>query len=253
MSEVKILERYIYPVKSLPGIKVARLELDSRGAVFDRQWMLVDNEHSFLTLRQMPELTLFRVTLGNFVELTWKDGDSMDFGLSETEGEAITVKIWKDQVKAFEVSSEVSEWLTSKLGKKVKLVRIADDAKRNFSEDEPEKSLRFVDSQPVLVISKASLELLDLKLGKRSSINRFRPNLVVDGLEAHEEDQIEGFNVGNIHFEFVKQCSRCRIIQIHPLTGELSEEPMKTLSTYRKEDGKVHFGAYFANSGPGVI
>lgn len=254
MSEVKVLERYIYPVKSLPGIRLPKMEIDAKGPVLDRQWMIVDSENSFLTLRQRPDLTLFRVTLGNFVELTWKDGDSMDFGFSETEGDPFKVKIWKDTVEANEVSEEVSEWLSAKLDKKVKLVRFMDNGHRGFSNEAPEASIRFTDSCPVLVISKASLELLDMKVGKKTAVSRFRPNLVVDGLEAHEEDLIEGFHLGKVEFHRVKKCSRCRVVQVNPLTGELSEEPMKTLSTYRKdEDGKTYFGSYYSVKGVGTI
>tara|TARA_B100000609_G_scaffold199575_1_gene204358 strand:- start:5613 stop:6302 length:690 start_codon:yes stop_codon:yes gene_type:complete len=229
------------------------MEIDEKGPVLDRQWMLVDENNSFLTMRQRPDLTLFRVSLGNFVELTWKDGDMMDFGLSEVEGESMKVKIWKDEVKAHEVSGEVSEWLSSKLDQKVKLVRMDDDARRAFSEDDPDSSTRFTDSSPVLVLSKASLELLDMKIGKKVATSRFRPNLVVDHLEAHQEDLIEGFYIGRVEFHFLKKASRCRVIQVNPLTGELTDEPMKTLSEYRKEDGKVFFGSYYSTKGMGTV
>ena len=253
MSEIRVLERYIYPIKSLPGLRLPKMEIDAKGPVLDRQWMIVDDKNMFLTMRQRPDLSLFRVSLGNFVELTWKDGDTMDFGLSEVEGEALKVKIWKDEVEALEVSQEVSEWMSAKLDKKVKLVRMSDQAKRAFTDEDPDAQTRFTDSAPVLVISKASLELLDMKIGKKMATSRFRPNLVVDTLEAHEEDVIEGFYIGKVEFHFLKKASRCKVIQVNPLTGELTEEPMKTLSEYRKEDGKVFFGAYYSTKGTGTV
>lgn len=240
MSEIRVLERYIYPIKSLPGLRLSKMEIDEHGPVLDRQWMLVDENNSFLSLRQRPDLTLFRVSLGNFVELVWKDGDSMDFGLSETEGDELKVKLWKNEIEAFEVSGEVSEWFSSKLDKRVKLVRI--------------KDRRAADKHSALIVSKASLDLLDMKVGKRTAVSRFRPNLIIDHIEAHEEDVIEGFYIGNVEFHFVEKAPRCRVIQVNPLTGELTEEPMKTLSTYRKEDdGKIYFGAYYSTKGTGTV
>lgn len=240
MSEIRILERYIYPIKSLPGLRLSKMEIDEHGPVLDRQWMLVDENNSFLSLRQRPDLTLFRVSLGNFVELVWKDGDAMDFGLSETEGDEFKVKLWKEEVSALEVSGEVSEWISTKIDKKVKLVRLQNG--------------RAADKHPILVVSKASLDLLDMKVGKKTAISRFRPNLIIDHVEAHEEDMIEGFYIGNVEFHFVKKASRCKVIQVNPLTGELSDEPMKTLSTYRKEeDGKIYFGSYYSTKGVGTV
>jgi uncharacterized protein len=240
MSEIKILERYIYPIKSLPGIRMSKMEIDSKGPVLDRQWMLVDDQNTFISLRQRPDLTLFRVTLGNFVELAWKDGDTMDFGLSETEGEKFKVKLIKNEIEAVEVSSEVSDWFSEKLDKKVKLVRMTDKS--------------FTDKAPVLVISRASLDLLDMKVGKKTAVSRFRPNLIIDQIEAHEEDVIEGFVIGPIEFHLKEKASRCKIIQVNPLTGELNEEPMNTLSSYRKdEDGKIYFGAYYDTKGTGTV
>jgi uncharacterized protein YcbX len=240
MSEIRVLERYIYPVRSLPGIRLPKMEISEAGPVLDRQWMLVDEKNALLTLKQRPELALFRVTLGNFMELTWKDGDSMDFGLSETEGEAFKVKTGDGEVEAQEVSEEVSAWISEKLDKKVRLVRQTDQSQK--------------EAHPVQVISKASLELLDMKLGKKVAVSRFRPNLVVDALDAHQEDLIEGFYIGKVEFHFVKKTPRDEVIQTNPLTGKVEEEPMKTLNAYRKEDdGNVYFGSYFATQGVGTV
>lgn len=238
MSEIRVLERYIYPIKSLPGLRLSKIEIDERGPVLDRQWMIIDEKGEALTLRQRPDLSLFRVSLGNFVDLTWKDGDSMDFGLSETEGESLKATLWKKEVSVQEVSEEVSQWISSKLDKKVKLVR-ADEAA--------------VDKCPVSVLSKATLELLDMKVGKRVAVSRFRPNLIIDHMEAHGEDLIEGFYIGPVEFHFVEKNARCKAIQVNPLTGEFTEEPMKTLSTYRKEEGKVYFGSYYTTKGIGTV
>ncbi len=240
MSDIKVIERYIYPINSLPGLRLTKMEIDENGLVLDHQWMLVDEKNELVSLKQRPDLTLFRVSLGNFVELTWKDGDSMDFGLSETEGEPIEVSLWDKKKKAREVSEEVSEWFSNKLDQKVKLLRIEDESSS--------------EGRLVHILSKASLDLLDMKVGKKTAVSRFRPNLIVDNLEAHEEDVIEGFYIGKVEFHLERRKNRCRVIGINPLTAELTEEPMKTLSTYRKEeDGEIYFGAYYTTKGVGTV
>jgi uncharacterized protein YcbX len=180
--------------------------------------------------------------------------DSIDFGLEEQESEKLTVKIWKTEVPAYQVSEEVSDWLSGVLDKKVKLVRLGFEAGRRFSPEFEDREVRFVDSQPLLVLSLASQKLLEQKAGVSLSMARFRPNIVIDGVEAHAEDQwANGFSVGSIQFKPMKPCARCTITSVHPLTGEVGEEPLKTLATYRKQDDGTMFGYYYAHLGEGRI
>lgn len=254
MAVVK--ELYFYPIKGFRGLRVSGFDLTAQGPRWDREWMLIDAESKFLTQRQMPHLARIGLQMDEDagIELTRSDLGSVDFALEEREGDALQVVVWKDQVPAYEVSSEVSAWLSEACGQKVKLVKLSPEAKREFAKEAlPGKTVRFVDACPLLVTSVASLKGLEQKAGMTFSMSRFRPNIVVDGVEAHAEDEWPGFKIGRIDFQGIKKCGRCKVTTVHPLTGETGDEPLKTLSTYRRGEKGVYFGFYYAHMSEGRI
>lgn len=250
-----IKELHFYPIKSFRGLRVHELSLDKMGPRFDRQWMLVDENNRFLTQRQLPLLARIGLRMEEDfgVELSAGDLGTVDFGLEEREGDEFNVTVWKDQVPAFEVSGEVSAWLSEFTGQKVRLVRLSENAKRAFRPDFPERSIRFVDQQPLLVVSTASLKGLEAKAGVTLAVTRFRPNIVVEGASEHEEDTWPGFQAGSLKFRALKPCTRCKITTVHPLTGAMGEEPLKTLMTYRRGEKGVMFGYYYAHLNEGRL
>jgi uncharacterized protein YcbX len=250
-----IHDLYFYPIKSFRGVRTNTLPLLKNGPAYDRQWMLVDEKNQFITQRTMPKLAKIGLQFDSDVaiELSLPGFDTIDFGLEEHENKELKVNVWKTEMPAFEVSGEVSDWLSGALDKKVKLVTLAGEARRPFSPEFEDRDVRFVDSQPLLVCSIASLKLLESKAGISISMSRFRPNIVVDKVEAHAEDNWPGFKVGNVSFKAMKPCTRCTVTTVHPLTGEKGEEPLKTLSTYRKTEGGITFGHYYAHLGEGRI
>ncbi len=251
-----IKDLYFYPIKSFRGIRVPELWMDPQGPRWDREWLLVDDKNKFITQRTMPLLAKIGLRMDEDagIELSMAGMDEgIDFGLQEREGDEFEVTIWKDKIPAYEVSSEVSAWLSEATGQKVKLVRLSPNAKRTFSEELPERTIRFADGEPVLVISQASLKDLELKAGVQLSMARFRPTIVVDEVVAYGEDHWAGFKIGSIEFKGMKPCTRCKITTVHPLTGEMGEEPLKTLSTYRTQEKGVTFGYYFAHLNEGRI
>jgi len=215
---------------------------------------------------------------------------SVQFGVREKEGSALNVRVWNRTVAAFEVRAEVSAWLSERLSERlseeVRLVRMVDEADlavdevygvdstggtvitggsptsdgvatnartRNAPGELP--SVRFVDSQPLLVISLASLRELERRVGTEMAMERFRPNIVLDGpIEPHAEDTWSSIECGDFQLNSVKPCSRCKITTLDPWTGAGGVEPLRTLATYRRsESGKVFFGQYYAPSGKGDL
>jgi len=243
--ETQISRLFFYPIKSFRGLEVKSLHLTSQGPYLDRQWMLVDEKNQFVTQRTMPQLARIGLSIedGARIELT-RDGNFItDFGIAETE-EKLNVKIWKDEVDAFEVSTDVYDDLSKLLDKKVKLVRISEESDRPG---------RFADEEPNLVISEESLKALEERAKTSLSMVRFRPNIVVRNCLPHAEDKWGQFKIGKIQFIGKEACTRCRITQTHPLTGEVGEEPMKTLKTYRSTEKGVAFGFYYGNDQSGEI
>jgi uncharacterized protein YcbX len=256
MKHARVNQLYFYPVKSLRGVMTSEMELNEKGPLWDRQWMIVDDKNKFITMRTYPQLTTLALHFyaDSHIEISQEELGMVDFGLEEREGDAFDVTIWKDQVPAFEVSGEVSQFVSDFLKKPVKLVRMADSANRQFYSEFPDEGVRFVDSQPLLVISKESLSLLESKLGHQVAAQRFRPNILIENVAPHIEDEAKGLKIGSIPLVPIKPCFRCRITQVHPLTGEMGEEPLKTLETYRRnEEGKIAFGYYYSHRENGLL
>ncbi len=253
MATIKDL--YFYPIKSFRGLRTNELYMDKMGPRLDRQWMLVDKENRSITQRTMPHLAKIGLRMADEIEieLSTPELGTSEFALEEREGDEFQVQIFKDQVPAFEVSGEVSDWLSEAVGQKVRLVRLSDTAKRSFSEEFPDGTVRFVDAKPVLVISTGSMKGLEDRLKTHMSIARFRPNIVVDQVLAHAEDNWNGFKVGSLEFKAVSACNRCKLTTVHPLTGDMGEEPLQTLSTYRQQENGITFGYYYANMGTGRV
>ena len=250
-----IKDLYFYPIKSFRGLKTAELYIDAQGPRLDRQWMLVDQENKFISMRTMPGLARIGLRMEDDleIELSRHDLGTCEFALEEREGDEFSVQVWKDTVPAFEVSSEVSAWLSEAVAQKVKLVKISERAKRPLGPSFPENTVRFVDGKPLLVLSVASMKGLEDRMKAPLSAARFRPNVIVDQTLAHAEDNWSGFKAGSFEFKAVSPCTRCKITTVHPLTGEMGEEPLNTLATYRRQDKGITFGMYYANMGTGRL
>ena len=112
---------------------------------------------------------------------------------------------------------------------------------------------QFSDGFPLLVVSEASLAELNRRLTEAGhaavGMERFRPNLVLSGLGAHEEDQLRTLrmDVGgrSVTLQLVKPCGRCSIPDVNPQTGEADDAVGQVLASYRLDaglKGEVTFG-----------
>lgn len=252
----KVKQLFIYPVKSFGGQQVSQMEIVKNGPKFDRKWMVVNEKGQFLTQRQYPKMSQItaRIIDDAHVELTAPGVDFMDFGTDEFNASApIEVTVWKSQVRAFEVDPEVSQWVSDFLGVSCKLVRMDDEAVRPIDADYGEGQINFSDGFPFLILSLQSVELLNQKLNKSFALKRFRPNIVVQIDEPHQEDYWTQIQIGDVIFRGAKLCSRCKITTIDPLTGTFGDEPLQTLSQYRKTDQGIVFGKNFVHESEGTI
>jgi uncharacterized protein YcbX len=135
-------------------------------------------------------------------------------------------------------------------------VRMAIGIQRKIAQKyaHPESHVSFADDMPVMLMSLGSLADLNSKLSVPVKINRFRPNIVIDGTSAFEEDTWKKIQIGNIDFDVAKPCSRCLIINTDQETSLRGPEPLKTLATYRRDPrSKVIIGQYLIHNGHGII
>jgi uncharacterized protein len=119
-----------------------------------------------------------------------------------------------------------------------------DPAQRRLSErdwtGQYQAENRFSDGFPLLALSAASLADLNSRLAVRLPMNRFRPNIVLEGLSPYDEDRIDELCGAGVRLKLVKACTRCRITATNQNTGELEgDEPLRTLRTYRY-DAQLH-------------
>ncbi len=247
---------FVHPVKSCAGIAVREARLTPTGLEWDRAWMVVDAEGEFLTQRTLPRMALVRPELGSTELALRAPGMPVLRVAMEAAGPAAAVRVWDDAVPALEAGEAAAQWFTEFLGLPCRLVRF-DPAHRRLSSlrwtGGVEAPNQFADAYPVLVASEASIEMLNHRLdgmgAPPATIERFRPNVVIAGVDAHDEDRIGSLFVdaggGQACLQPVKPCTRCPIPDIDPATAESTTDVGDALRTYRQDrrmDGAITFG-----------
>ena len=252
-----IARLFIYPVKSCAGIEVQEALLAETGLDLDRAWMVVDTQGMFLTQRELPRMALIRPQLKSEEMVLRAPGMlALHVAIDGVEAPA-TVTVWRDTVPAWDMGAVAAQWFTDFLGRPCRLVRFDPDHRRLSSLDWTggvEAPNQFSDGFPVLVASEASMQELNARLAAAGhgavGIERFRPNVVLGGVEAHDEDRVDlvrvdGGDGAEIHLQNVKPCGRCPIPDVDPATAEIHPQVGATLRGYRQDrrlNGAITFG-----------
>lgn len=244
---MKLQDIYIYPIKSLGGIRLQEAVLEERGLRYDRRWMLVDSDGVFLSQRKNPEMALLQTQLsekGLTVFLKNQPEKKIKIPFEPQSNVMISVSVWDDEVTGQMVDKKINKWFSDVLGLTCTLVYMPISSERKVSPKYAVKneSVSFADGMPYLVIGQASLDELNSRLELPVPMDRFRPNLVFSGGKAFEEDIWEKVKIGESTFKITKPCARCVMTTVDQSTGKKSKEPLKTLSNYRTVNGKVFFG-----------
>ena len=243
---MRVVSLHIYPVKSLGSIKIETAFAGEKGFAMDRRWMVVKPDGKFITQREFPKMSCITVKIENksLVFNNQLNHDSFSISCDEIANE-IEVEVWDDQVLAYEVNIKVNKWFTNQIGETVKLVRMGEASGRKIEQQFSiaGETVSFADSLPHLITNESSLKMLNDRLGHPIKMNRFRPNIVFDGIDPFEEDDWKKINIGEVVFKLVKSCPRCKMINVDPNTGKMDKnEPLLTLSSFRKFGSGVHFG-----------
>ncbi|WP_250471405.1 MOSC N-terminal beta barrel domain-containing protein [Caballeronia sp. GAFFF1] len=257
-------ELYVYPVKSCAGIALPRAMLLETGLEYDRHWMVTDASGGMLTQRTYPRMALIRTAFdGGDLVLDAPGMPTLRTPLDPaalSNAEPVRATVWRDTVDALDTGPQTAHWFSELLGMPARLARFAPQARRNVDQKWTAPlttHTRFADGFPLLVLGQASLDDLNARLAQKGApaiaANRFRPNLVIGGLDAYEEDFVEDMLIRgdgrDVQLRLVKLCTRCPVPTIDQLTGaphpEWPHEPLDTMSTYRasaQHDGKLTFG-----------
>jgi uncharacterized protein YcbX len=204
--------------------------------------MIVDEAGQFLTQREHPRMALVMPRLiGGVLELAAPGLPPHVVG-QPGDGASVGVRLWDDVVQADDCGDASAAWFAQAIGAPCRLVHFAAGARRVTGTGWTgglAAPTRFADGYPVLVIGTASLVDVNEKLvaaGRAAlPMNRFRPNLVIDGIDAFEEDYVEQFTLGALSLKPVKPCPRCPIPSIDQATGIAGDDPLDILQAYRRK------------------
>jgi uncharacterized protein YcbX len=235
----------IYPIKSARGIPLEVSAVDEFGLRYDRRWMVVDESGVFLSQRSHPRLALVAPSLrGGMLQVDAPGMPTLQTPLHPKDAVATRVTVWNDTCPATWVGDSAAQWFSEYLGCSCTLVHMPDEVVRPADPAFASAGVKvsFADAFPFLVISEESLADLNGRLTDPLPMNRFRPNLVVAGGGPFAEDDWHSVEIGGIRLRIVKPCARCVVTTTDQATAERGREPLRTLATYRKVDGKVMFG-----------
>jgi uncharacterized protein YcbX len=242
---IKLSELYIYPVKSLAGIKLNTSKLTQFGLEYDRRWMVVDKQGKFISQREVAKMATIQTAIVEGQLILSYEQLKIKVPAVNSQSQQVSVSVWKDTFMASHVSKDVDDWLTGVLGQTCQLVYMQKEVKRQVDLDFAPKgqNVSFADAFPLLVISQASLDNLNSRLDEPVNINRFRANIIVTGTKAFAEDDWINLSINTLDYKAVKLCSRCIMPSINQQTGQQDKVKMlATLNNFRKIDGKIKFG-----------
>jgi uncharacterized protein YcbX len=247
---------HVYPIKSCAGVALDDSMLIETGLEFDRAWMLTDPAGRLVTQRELPRMVLVQPRLKSTEMVLRAPGMlALHVALDRVE-EPVRVTVWDDEVAAYDMGDLCAQWFSDFLGREVRMVRF-DPAQKRLAERRwtgaLEAETAFTDGFPILVTTSASMLEFNRRLAARGdaavTMARFRPNLVLDGLDAHGEDALDEivFDTadGPIRLKLVKPCVRCTMPDVDPLTGATGHAVGEVLAAYRADarlDGSLTFG-----------
>ncbi|MDT0264804.1 MOSC N-terminal beta barrel domain-containing protein [Streptomyces sp. DSM 44915] len=259
MARVSAL--FSYPVKGCAGVPLAAARLAPTGLPHDRAFLVTDPEGVFRSQRADPRLALARPALGahgDRLTLTAPGLEPVTVPV-DTTGPARRVTLFGDPYTGIDQGQAVADWFTELLGRPSRLVRVPPDHRRTTTGLTPGTS-NYADSAAVSLLSQAALTGLNERLAARGEpplpMDRFRPNVVLDEVDApHEEDAYRALTLGEARLGFAKLAVRCAVTLVDQRTGaRAGPEPLRTLADYRRAPaGGVAFGAKFAVLGPGAL
>ncbi|XP_057971510.1 uncharacterized protein LOC131160155 [Malania oleifera] len=257
---------FIYPIKSCRGISVPQASLSSTGFRWDREWVVINSKGRACTQRVDPKLALVEVELpkeaflegweptrSSYLVLRAPGMDVLKVPLSKSGPVVDGVTVWEWSGSVFDEGEEAANWFSNFLGKPTRLVRFNAASETRAVDPQYANGFKttFTDGYPFLMISQGSMDALNELLKEPMPINRFRPNILVDGCQPFSEDLWKDMKINKLTFHGVKLCDRCKIPTINQENGITESEPNRTLMSFRSDEvlrptqkkrGRIYFG-----------
>jgi uncharacterized protein YcbX len=259
LNDLEIKKLYIYPIKSCRGVKINNANIQKTGFKYDRFFAIINSKNHILTARENSKLLNISSEISNDKLIISTYGISpISIDLSKILTDKINIKIFNDYANAKIVGQETDDWLSHTLQEKCRLVSIDLELLRKMKSKYNGKEndfISFSDISPIHLISEESLKDLNSKLKNPVTVDNFRPNILVSGSPAYEEDNWSSVKIGNCEFEVTLRTPRCKFTTIDPITTKVDseQEPLRTLSKYRKVGNNINFGIYLMPKKIGLI
>ena len=208
-----------YPVKSARRVEVQTAAVGAEGIYRDREYMVIDADGVLISQREQPRLALIEPT--ELVALA----DPVD-----DVRRPVTIHAWTGD--GVDQGDAAADYLQDTLGIDARLVRFPSSYERRTGRGDG--TVRYADGYPLLVVSEESLGALNDRLDEDVVIERFRPSIVLAGVDRpFAEDDVATLQIGAVTIELVKACGRCTVITVDQDTAQTGREPLKELGKFR--------------------
>ncbi|XP_059511503.1 molybdenum cofactor sulfurase isoform X2 [Stegostoma tigrinum] len=282
-ESITLTNIYLYPIKSCAAVEVKKWPIGKHGLLYDRTWMIVNQNAVCLSQKQEPRLCLIHPHIDleeGIMTISAEGMDPIDVPLEgedrkEFSPQFCQTRVCGDRVKGLDCGESVAKWISTFLGRQSFLIRQSSSFHRASKKQHTQvqdqaltesPSLSLVNEAQYLLINMASVLHIKEQLLQRDRtsvsnspeglateelIYRFRANLVISALRPYEEDDWAEIDIDGVSFQILGLCNRCQMICINQLNGKRSNEPLQTLHLSRNR--KMTFGAYLFHQLPANI
>lgn len=247
---------FIFPIKGCRGIALSEAVVEDIGLASDRRMLVINQDGTFLSQREVATMALIEVAIHPQGWQLSAPNQPNIVVTPTTLGSTQLATVWRDTCMVVDQGDAIAEWLTAVLGQPCRMVVMAPSYRRLVSAEyalKADDAVSFADGYASLITNQGSLDDLNTKLVTPIGMERFRPNIVVSGAPAWDEDAWHEIQIGEVTVTAVKPCARCVVTTTDQFTGERSPEPLSTLSTFRKIGHGVIFGQNLIHRTLGTI
>ncbi|MEU6818816.1 MOSC N-terminal beta barrel domain-containing protein [Streptomyces sp. NPDC046860] len=253
MGNAVLRSIHVHPVKAFRSLTLQESGVEPWGLAGDRRWALIDDGGKVVTQREESRLScaVAELSPGGGIRLSAAGHPPLEVAVPRPAG-TMPIMLFGRKVEAVLADESAHRWCSAFLGAPVRLVHLDDPATRRPVDPDfalPGETVSLADGYPLLVTTVASLDALNSALagGRHADegplpMNRFRPNVVVAGTEAWEEDHWTRLTIGDVGFRVARPCGRCVVTTVDQGTGVRGREPLHTLARLRRRDGRLLFG-----------
>lgn len=256
---MEVEKLYTYHLKSGRGRSQTSVGFTETGFLNDRMVAITDVDNKIITRREYPQLLGINSNIeDNQFTLSWDDSEPYEFMLPELTAELIDIKLFRYIVLGHPFFNGANDLISDFLKGQYRFVYVGNSFRpilENRGGREGDTT-GFADSAPVHLINSKTLQYLNTSLKENVTSRHFRPNIVVDGNEAFEEDFWALIEINGFRFRLQEKTHRCIFTTINPNTYRKNSElqPLATIAAIRaKSSARPTFGIDLVPNGNGSI